>query len=88
MPRLTVPPNFIGTPSTDTLVGEELNASVAIGIDILTGGYIRTLSGKDAIAGIGTGAIGIDGDDNDNIGGDGGDGGTGTGIVNIGKLNT
>ncbi|MCC5607231.1 hypothetical protein LC612_10625 [Nostoc sp. CHAB 5834] len=45
MPRLSVPPNFIGTGGADTLVGEELNVSVAIGIDILTGGYIRTLSG-------------------------------------------
>ena len=42
MPRLTVPPNFTGTAGSDTLVGEDLNKFPAIGIDILTGGFIGT----------------------------------------------
>ncbi|MEH2393771.1 MAG: hypothetical protein V7K21_19620 [Nostoc sp.] len=55
MPRLTVPPNFIGTSSIDTLVAEESNASVAIGIDILNLGEISTFSGNDSITGTATG---------------------------------
>jgi hypothetical protein len=58
MPKLTVPPNFIGTPGSDTLIGEQLNASPAIGIDILTGGFICTRSGNDTVQGTGTGSIG------------------------------
>ncbi|AUB35660.1 hypothetical protein COO91_01550 [Nostoc flagelliforme CCNUN1] len=38
MPRLTVPPNFIGTSGIDTLVAQESNTSLAIGIDILNPG--------------------------------------------------
>ncbi|MDZ8091820.1 MAG: hypothetical protein RMZ42_07735 [Nostoc sp. DedQUE05] len=53
MPRLTVPPNFIGTSGIDTLAAEESNASVAIGIDILNGGVINTFSGNDSISGTG-----------------------------------
>ncbi|MEH2079680.1 MAG: hypothetical protein V7K89_06605 [Nostoc sp.] len=53
MPRLTVPPNFIGTSSIDTLAAEELNASVAIGIDISNGSVINTFSGNDSITGTG-----------------------------------
>lgn len=53
MPRLTVPPNFIGTSGIDTLIAEESNASVAIGIDILNGGVISTFSGNDTITGTG-----------------------------------
>ncbi|MEH2061589.1 MAG: hypothetical protein V7K50_04835 [Nostoc sp.] len=84
MPRLTFPPNFIGTPGSDTLIGEQLNASPAIGIDILTGGFIYTRSGIDTIAGTGNGGNGsTDGD-----GAIGGTGGTGTGIANSGTLNT
>ncbi|MEH2277997.1 MAG: hypothetical protein V7K40_25230 [Nostoc sp.] len=58
MARLTVPPNFIGTPGLDTLIGEQLNVSLAIGIDILTGDLIYTLSGKDNIKGTGATSIG------------------------------
>ncbi len=58
MPRLAVPPNFIGTPGSDTLIGEQLNASPAIGIDILTGGFICTRSGNDTVKGTGAGRIG------------------------------
>ncbi|MEH2419462.1 MAG: hypothetical protein V7K48_00490 [Nostoc sp.] len=79
MARLTVPPNFIGTPGTDILVGKELNTLSAIGIDILTGGFIRTRSGNDTIIGKGKGS-GVLGDNS-------GDGGTGTGIINNGSLN-
>ncbi|MEH2277399.1 MAG: hypothetical protein V7K40_22085 [Nostoc sp.] len=53
MPRLTVPPNFIGTSGIDTLAAEESNASVAIDIDILNGGVINTFSGNDSITGTG-----------------------------------
>ncbi|MDF5738175.1 MULTISPECIES: hypothetical protein [unclassified Nostoc] len=75
MPRLTVPPNFIGTSGIDTLVGEELNASVAIGIDILNPGVISTFSANDSITGTGgTGGTG------------GGTGDTGTGISNSGSF--
>ncbi|MEH2436422.1 MAG: hypothetical protein V7K25_19610 [Nostoc sp.] len=78
MPRLTVPPNFIGTTGSDSLIGEQLNVSVAIGIDILTGGFICTRSGKDTITGIATGTNDLEGSSN---------GGTGRGIANSGKLN-
>ncbi|MEH2008156.1 hypothetical protein [Nostoc sp.] len=42
MPRLTVPPNFIGTSGVDTLAAQDSNGSVAIGIDILNPGMIST----------------------------------------------
>ncbi|MEH2145703.1 hypothetical protein [Nostoc sp.] len=77
MARLTVLPNFIGTPDLDTLIGEQLNVSLAIGIDILTRGLIYTLSGKDTIKGTGAASIG-----------DLNQGGNGTGIANSGSLNT
>uniref|UniRef100_UPI0035CACC7A hypothetical protein n=1 Tax=uncultured Nostoc sp. TaxID=340711 RepID=UPI0035CACC7A len=76
MARLTVPPYFIGTPGSDTLIGEQLNVSPAIGIDILTGGLIYTLSGNDTIKGTGAASIGV------------AQGGDGTGIANSGSLNT
>ncbi|MEH2247038.1 hypothetical protein [Nostoc sp.] len=79
MPRLTVPPNFIGTAGSDTLVGEQLNASPAIGIDILTGGFISPRSGNDIVEGTGAGRIGI---------GDSIRGGNAIGIANRGSLNT
>ncbi|MCC5663136.1 hypothetical protein LC653_04080 [Nostoc sp. CHAB 5784] len=84
MSRLTVPPNFIGTQGSDTLVGEELNASSAIGIDILTGGFISsfisTRSGNDTVQGTGAGDNGLDST--------GGDGGDGIGISNSGYLDS
>ncbi|MEH2352589.1 hypothetical protein [Nostoc sp.] len=79
MARLSIPPNFIGTPSSDTILGEELNGSPAVGINILIGGYIRTLSGKDTLTGISTG----------NNGGNSviaNQGGVGIGISNSGSL--
>ncbi|MCL6753360.1 hypothetical protein KBT16_21255 [Nostoc sp. CCCryo 231-06] len=53
MPRLTVPPNLIGTSGIDTLVAEDFNP-VAIGIDVLSPGVINTLSGNHSITGTGT----------------------------------
>ncbi|MBW4430185.1 MAG: hypothetical protein KME50_39135 [Nostoc desertorum CM1-VF14] len=53
MPRLTVPPNLIGTSGIDTLVAEDFNP-LAIGIDVLSPGVINTLSGNDSITGTGT----------------------------------
>ena len=76
MSRLTIPPNFIGTSGFDSLVGEQLNVSPAIGIDILTGGLIYTFSGNDTIKGTGAASIGV------------AQGGDGTGIANRGNLNT
>ncbi len=89
MPRLTVPPKFIGTSGIDTLVGEELDAPAAIGIEVLNGGVIRTFSGNDTLIGKGTGGIGKIREVRNvskkktayNIGGNG------TGISNIGSLN-
>jgi hypothetical protein len=84
MPRFTVPPNFAGTAGDDTIVGEDLNKFPAIGIDILTGGFIYTGSGEDTFTGNSTGGNGdVDGEGQ----GSGGNGGTGTGISNSGKLN-
>ncbi|BBD69426.1 hypothetical protein NIES4072_32410 [Nostoc commune NIES-4072] len=80
MPRLSIPPNFIGTASADTIVGEQLNASVAIGIEILTPGLINTGSGKDTIEGTGVGNIGSIGS------GNGANGGSGTGIATSMKI--
>ncbi|MEI1375220.1 hypothetical protein PQG02_17845 [Nostoc sp. UHCC 0926] len=76
MPRLTVPPNFIGTSGIDTLVAEESNASVAIGINILNPGVISTFSGNDSITGTGTGTATFS-----KLAG------TGIGINNSGSLN-
>ncbi|MEH1833986.1 MAG: hypothetical protein V7L29_18415 [Nostoc sp.] len=76
MAKLTVPPNFIATPGSDTLVGKELNGSPTIGIDILTAGFIYTLSGNDTIKGTAAASIGVD------------QGKDGTGIANSGSLNT
>lgn len=78
MPRLTVPANFIGITGSDTLIGEQLNVPVAIGIDILTGGFICTRSGKDTITGIATGENDLEGSSN---------GASGIGIANSGSLN-
>ncbi|MEH1866783.1 MAG: hypothetical protein V7K69_17490 [Nostoc sp.] len=80
MPRVTVPPNFIGTLGSDALIGEQLNAAPAIGIDILTGGFICTRSGNDTVQGKGAGRIGdIDGSI---------EGGNAIDIANRGSLNT
>jgi hypothetical protein len=76
MSRLTFPPNFIGTPGSDSLIGEQLNGSPAIGIDILTRGFIYTRSGNDTIKGKGAGISNSAQSIN------------GTGIVNRGSLNT
>ncbi|MCC5630250.1 hypothetical protein LC613_20415 [Nostoc sphaeroides CHAB 2801] len=76
MPRLTIPPNFIGTSGIDTLVAQESNTSVAIGIDILNSGVISTLSGNDSITGTATGTSQF-----------GKAAGTGIGINNSGTLN-
>ncbi|WP_375469117.1 hypothetical protein [uncultured Nostoc sp.] len=78
MPRLTVPPNFIGTSGIDTLVAEESNASVAIGIDILNPGVISTFSGNDSITGKATGTATFSKFSK---------AGTGIGINNSGSLN-
>ncbi|MBW4452484.1 MAG: hypothetical protein KME55_07185 [Nostoc indistinguendum CM1-VF10] len=85
MPRFTVPPNFTGTAGSDTIVGEDLNKFPAIGIDILTGGFIYTGSGKDTIKGNGTGGKGGDGAIGKNF--NGSKGGAGIGISNNGNLN-
>ncbi|MEH1969842.1 hypothetical protein [Nostoc sp.] len=77
MPRLTVPPNFIGTSGVDTLVAQESNAFVAIGIDILNPGVISTFSGNDSITGTGTGTVNLKTSK----------AGTGIGINNSGTLN-
>ncbi|MEH2333805.1 hypothetical protein [Nostoc sp.] len=78
MPRLTVPPNFIGTSDIDTLVAEESNASVAIGINILNPGVISTFSGNDSITGKATGTATFSKFSK---------AGTGIGINNSGSLN-
>ena len=96
MPRLTVPPNFIGTSGIDTLVAQESNTSVAIGIDILNPNVISTFSGNDTITGTGTGGTGgvgiVTGVTNSIppgiIRGESGEGGAGIGISNSNKLNT
>ena len=85
MPRFTVPPNFTGTAGDDTLIGEDLNKFPAIGIDILTGGFIYTGLGKDTIKGNGTGGKGADGVIDKNV--DGSKGSAGIGISNNGNLN-
>ncbi|MGF1936593.1 MAG: hypothetical protein RM347_019760 [Nostoc sp. ChiQUE02] len=77
MPRLTVPPNFIGTSGIDSLVAQESNASVAIGINILNPGVISTFSGNDSITGTGTGTVNLKTSK----------AGTGIGINNSGTLN-
>ncbi len=79
MPKFTVPPNFTGTAGDDTLLGEEFDASPAIGIDVLTGGFISTGSEKDTIIGTANGS---------NVGGGGSAGGAGTGISNSGSINS
>ena len=97
MPRLTVPPNFIGTSGVDTLAAQDLNVSGAIGIDILNPGMISTFSGNDSITGTGTVNLKTD-SGNDSITGTSTgivilkpiklSGGTGIGINNSGTLNT
>ena len=96
MPRLTVPPNFIGTSGIDTLVAQESNTSVAIGIDILNPNVISTFSGNDSITGTATGTVsfkaikassgvGINNSGSLNAG-SGGDTITGTGTGSSGNL--
>jgi Ca2+-binding RTX toxin-like protein len=58
MSRITVPPNYLGTPLPDLVIGTESSASGGIGILILAGGVIDTLEGNDAISGSGSGKTG------------------------------
>lgn len=58
MPRLTIPPNFIGTLDSDTLTGEELNGSPAIAYGIFNDGIIDTGKGCDKLTGQATATIG------------------------------
>ena len=55
--RLTVPPNFIGTPCSDT-VNSTTNAFNDIGIQINSNGIIDTKSGYDAVSGTAMGDTG------------------------------
>ncbi|MCC5615925.1 hypothetical protein LC605_12755 [Nostoc sp. CHAB 5836] len=100
MPRVNVPPNFIGTDSADNIVGEELNTSFGIEIEILNSGIEILSPGAIGIKILSPGSIdtrsgndtikGSGSSTGGNVGDDeyGGDGGTGTGIANNGTLNT